>query len=348
LLSAVLGTFMQHLSAFYRAQAQRRGYGAGRTGGVTFVQRFGSALHLNPHLHVLMLDGVYVRHPDSGQPTFVAVDPPTDAQVQHLIAQVAVRLIALLERRGVLHDAHTDALADQAPLLAGLTAAAVQGRLALGPHAGQRLRRVLADAGQGQRTAPLCFAARGFSLHAATTVAAPDRAGLERLCRYVNRPPLAYGRLQLLDADRLSFSLKSAWEDGTTHLLLSPLERIDKLAALVPPPRLHLVRYHGVLAPHAADRALIVPGVPAPGTPPDTGPTAPAPARASRLPCAWLLARGFAVDALRCPRCGGRLRLIAALTDPDSSRTYLTGVGLPADPPASAPPRPPPSLDRLR
>jgi hypothetical protein len=50
------------------------------------------------------------------------------------------------------------------------------------------------------------------------------------------------------------------------------------------------------------------------------------------------------VEALRCPRCGGRWRLSAALTAPDSLRIYLTGVGLAADPPARAPPRPPPSL----
>ena len=50
------------------------------------------------------------------------------------------------------------------------------------------------------------------------------------------------------------------WSDGTYQIELSPLELIEKLAALVPPPRLNLVRYHGVLAPHAADRAQMVPG----------------------------------------------------------------------------------------
>ena len=50
------------------------------------------------------------------------------------------------------------------------------------------------------------------------------------------------------------------WSDGTTHLLLSPVELLEKLAALVPPPRLNLIRYHGVLAPSARDRASIVPG----------------------------------------------------------------------------------------
>ena len=48
--------------------------------------------------------------------------------------------------------------------------------------------------------------------------------------------------------------LTPSWSDGTTHLILSPLELIEKLATLVPPPRLNLIRYHGVLAPNAADR----------------------------------------------------------------------------------------------
>ena len=89
---------------------------------------------------------------------------------------------------------------------------------------------------------------------------ATDRDQLERLCRYVIRPPLAAGRLQILDAEQVVFSLKSVWSDGTYQIVLSPEELLEKLAALVPPPRLNLVRYHGVLAPNAADRAQIVPG----------------------------------------------------------------------------------------
>jgi hypothetical protein len=59
--------------------------------------------------------------------------------------------------------------------------------------------------------------------------------------------------------DKLSFALKTPWDDGTTHIVLSPLELLEKLAALVPPPRVNLVRYHGVLAPNAKDRDKIVP-----------------------------------------------------------------------------------------
>ena len=58
----------------------------------------------------------------------------------------------------------------------------------------------------------------------------------------------------------LEFTLKTPWADGTTALLLSPQEVLEELSALVPPPRLHLIRYHGVLAPASADRAQIVPG----------------------------------------------------------------------------------------
>jgi hypothetical protein len=138
LLSAVLHAFMEHLDAFYCGQAQAQGYRSGRTGGITFVQRAGSSLNLNPHLHVLMLDGVYVKHPDTGEPTFVAVAPPTDEQLQHLIEQAAYRLITVLERHGVLDDTQTDPLADDSPLLAGLTAASIQGRVATGERAGRR------------------------------------------------------------------------------------------------------------------------------------------------------------------------------------------------------------------
>jgi hypothetical protein len=82
-----------------------------------------------------------------------------------------------------------------------------------------------------------------------SSIEAIDRRRLERLCRYVIRPPIASGRLRFVDAETLVFTLKTHWADGTCQLLLSPQELLEKLAALVPPPRLNLVRCHGVLAP---------------------------------------------------------------------------------------------------
>jgi hypothetical protein len=150
-------------------------------------------------------------------------------------------------------------------------------------------------------------------------VEATDRDQLERLCRYVIRPPLAAGRLQILDAEQVVFSLKSVWSDGTYQIVLSPEELLEKLAALVPPPRLNLVRYHGVLAPNAADRAQIVPGpkeaVEAAAAGTSEGEPTPA-QRRHRLAGAVLLARVFQFDVTECPACGGRMKIVAAVTSP--------------------------------
>ncbi len=75
----------------------------------------------------------------------------------------------------------------------------------------------------------------------------------------LTRPALAHERIQCNRAGQVVLQLKSAYQDGTTHIVLSPLQFMQRLAALVPRPRLHLIRFHGVLAPHAKLRAAIVP-----------------------------------------------------------------------------------------
>ena len=117
------------------------------------------------------------------------------------------------------------------------------------------------------------------------------------------------------------------------------MELLEKLAALVPPPRLHLLRYHGVLAPRARDRGRIVPAKPVEESTAADGDTS-APSCAHRLGWAALLARVLGADLSACAACGGRLRIFAALTDPTSIRTYLEGVGLPWVPPPRVPPQP--------
>jgi hypothetical protein len=97
----------------------------------------------------------------------------------------------------------------------------------------------------------------GFSLNASVRIEAPDRAGLERLLRYFARPPFALDRLQQLRADQVVYRLPNPRLDGCTALRLTPLELIDRLAALIPPPRLHRHRYHAVLAPNSPYRAQV-------------------------------------------------------------------------------------------
>jgi hypothetical protein len=213
-----------------------------------------------------VLDGVY-RCGTEGTPEFVAVAAPTDEALQAVLHKIITRTMRLLTRRGVLVEeegstyvADNDGDSDEARVLRPLQAAACTYRIAFGPRAGQK---VLTLQGAMPRETDfkqtLCADIDGFSLHAAVRCAADDRQALEQLCRYITRPALAKERVQTNAAGRLVLKLKTPWRDVTTHLVMSPLEFMQRLAALVPRPRLHLIRFHGVLAPNATLRALVVP-----------------------------------------------------------------------------------------
>ena len=105
---------------------------------------------------------------------------------------------------------------------------------------------------------------QGFSLPADVAAPARRRDRLEHLVRYLLRPPLALERLTESSGGQLLDQFRRPWSDGSTARLLDPAELLERLAALVPRPRTHLLVYHGLLAPHAAWRSAIVP-VPAAG-----------------------------------------------------------------------------------
>ena len=149
--------------------------------------------------------------------------------------------------------------------------------------------------------------------------------------------------------------LRHRWADGTTHLLFDPIELLERLAALTPRPRINLMLYYGVLGARAAWRALL--GGPettesshetAASVEPDTHVVEPvAVAMSSTRPrsnllWAQLMERSFGFDVLACPRCGGRLRLIALIDDPAVIRRILRHLSLPTEVPAARPSRGPP------
>ncbi len=231
---------------------------------VTFIQRFGSALNLNLHLHMLAIDGVYAAD-DDGNPRFHAVPAPGDHEIARLAGSLAERIPKWLIGRGLGPDTdpeEADPLSRDQPWLAGLYAASISGRTAFGPNPGRRVTRVGDQVDPESMTAlasPRCASVNGFSLHANVAVAARDRQRLERLARYCARPPIAMERIEPLPDPRLLYRFKRPWRDGTTHVVFEGLELLEKLSALVPAPRTHLVRYSGILAPAAKWRALIVP-----------------------------------------------------------------------------------------
>ncbi len=152
--------------------------------------------------------------------------------------------------------------------------------------------------------------AGGFSLHAGVYIAPSQREKLERLCRYVSRPPVATERLALTVSGHVRYALKTPYRDGTTHIVLEPLDLMARLAALVPPPRMHLTRFHGVFAAHSKLRAAVTPahrGTGAARQPPAELAKPPTP-RHVALSWARRLKRVFGNEIERCIHCGGTSR----------------------------------------
>jgi len=211
--------------------------------------------------------------------------------------------------------------------LFALQAASAANRVAMGVRAGRKVRKLQLGSTRERKLPPLCAEAGYFNLHAGVRVRAQDRAALERLCRYVARPPLSHARLKRHDDGDIALALKTPWSDGTSHVLLSELELVEKLAALVPTPNANLVTYTGVLAPAAKWRSLVVPAherCSARGC--QHGAAA---AHASWIPWSDLLKRTFGVDALACA-CGGRLKVRAVVRGSWNAPKLLGVVGHPA------------------
>jgi hypothetical protein len=362
--SLVLRAYLRALFASYRRRARALGWRAGRCGAVTVIQRFDSACRLDVHFHSIVLDGVYVEDA-AGQPLFRPLPAPTPAELAALVKAIVRRVERALRRRGFLGDQPLDDAVAEAPEVASLLRESVA----------YPSNRIVDPAKARPATDETTVgAAGGFNLHAGTVLGALDRDGRERLARYLLRPPLSDDRLTLRDDGKVELALKTPWRDGTVALVMTPEQLVARLAALVPRPGKNMVRYHGVLAPNASLRSDIVPGD---ETEPedrdetdetksedrdetkseDRDETAdplaqPEPGTKRRLHTgryllwAELMRRVFSADVLECPKCGGRLRLVAAIIDGLSARRYLEGVGL-AEPRPGIAARGPPTERRV-
>lgn len=355
LLTEILSIFQRAIACRLRLLARRKGYWStgGRHASVTAIQRFGSALNLNVHIHSLVAEGVWLGG-ESGPPVFVPVCV-RDADVAAVVRKVDKRVLALMLERGLLgevDDEYLPAAPEVEPdqqLALDLLQASATLRIATGPRRGRLVRRVGSQTlarrlESDERRRPMQARCGGFDLHARVRVAKEQRGRLEKLGRYLLRPAICLERLQLRGDGLFQYDFRRPWSDGTTGIVLEPLELMEKLAALVPIPRANLVRYHGILAPAAAWRNAVVPrpigeDESCPHAPP--GGLVPG----ARVPWAQLLRRTFLVDVLRCARCGGKRELIAEVTDPVAIRAILSHLGLDPDDFAPVPARAPPGFD---
>ena len=308
-------------------------------GAIAFIHRFGSSLHEHVHFHVCVVDGVFEELVGEG-----AAQPQAQATAPRVIFHPAIGIDAA-------------------------TVAPVQTTLQ------KRILRAFVARGLLEKCDAkdmLGYKHSGFSVDAGVCIEAHDRAALERLLRYCARPPFSMERLRK-EGSKLVYRCAKQRSEPTSdkrgakadELHLTPLELIDRIAALVPPPRTHRHRYFGVLAPNSPLRAAVtalaqpaasqpatvetaqpgagVPGVAAPGNAATPTPEPEArPKRAAHYLWAVLIARIYEAFPLLCPMCGGQMRIIAFITHSAEIRHILNHIGVESAPPHITPARGPP------
>ncbi len=252
ILSQVLGIVYRCIATHLIKKA---GYSCktAQTGAVTLIQRFGSALNLNIHFHMLFLDGAYVERSE-GSVRFRWVKAPTSAELTRLAQTLAQRIGRFLERQGLLErDAENCYLAGEgvdAEPMDQLLGHSITYRIAVGPQQGRKVFTLQTLPAGDEPFGDSVGQVAGFSLHAGVAVKARERDKLERLCRYITRPAVSEKRLSLTNQGKVRYELKTPYSDDNTHAIFEPVDFIARLAALVPKPRVNLTRYHGVFAPN--------------------------------------------------------------------------------------------------
>jgi hypothetical protein len=211
------------------------------------------------HFHIVVLDGVLTRARDADVRFHPAPSPARD-ELEAIARRVRDRSLAWLRRCGYLDERPLDDRSNEAPEQTALDACAAiaigRGRVATLPNAGA------AEDDHDEVAAgkpALAVEHDGFNLHAGVRIEAGDDLGRERLCRYGARPPLSIERLRRLPGRRVAYRLKYVSRGRGKHRIMSAMEFMARLAALIAPPRYPLVRYAGVLGPRNAWREDTVP-----------------------------------------------------------------------------------------
>ena len=347
LFAKIHSLVIKELHAYYKEKARSQGTNDSTPGSISFTQRWGSALNLNPHLHIICPDGVYTNH--QGKAKFRNIDAITDDEVAELISKISERILKYLRRLGYLNkegEIVTNPVADELfqeyESINIAIQASIAGKIAFGANAGKYVTKIGSGFGYGEEI-PLakgkrCYSINGFSLHANTSINPHQRDRLFNLVQYIARGPLSNERLEITEKGDVKLQLKTAWSDGTTHLLFTPTEFIEKLAALIPPRRSHLVRWGGVFAPNSPYRQEIT--------------LRPKVKKGFQFKededdkekvvrnYSWskMLAKVFKIDVTKCQSCGEDLTKVGAIMSQESIKRYLSHIGVNHLPPSRAPP----------
>lgn len=322
LLNILVNIFHKTVSQFIQKRLREKGYGKSKTGGILVIQRLGGALNLNVHFHAIFLDGGFSYDEKTKKFLFCELSDSISSQdVADVLQKVAMRVFKEIQKHGYIIDGEQSGSIE--PDGAALCdAASVKNMIAFGERAGQPVRRIRVRTDQekaricGDRVAEFNW----FNLKADKVVKSHQRWKLARLVRYITRPPLAHERLDRAEDGTVRYKMKKPWSDGTVEIQLSGVELIEKLAAAVPPPRGHLIRYFGVLAPNSKIRPYVV-LVPKPKARDENGKLKSS--AVCRKSWAELAKHTFKIDLTKCELCGGSVRRLAVIRNPVIIRKIL-------------------------
>ncbi len=406
----VLAAIMRALQKHYVKQAEAQGAVKPQFGAVSVLQRFAGSLRVFPHWHILVADGAWARaeHGNADQMHFMTAPPLREEQLEALLVDVAARVTLQVDRH--FEKRAKSASNDDDPLQASDPSFAAVLRQSL--FGKDELEALKAPVGNGlapatpRRVGRLCLESQGFNIHAATRVHECARDRLEHLVRYVCRPAIAAKRLEAVGPHHIRIWLKNEWKGGKNAVVMTRRDLALRIMAQIPLPKRANTHYHGIWAPGAKDRDLVVPALgdrvahnkrkhgpkcadgehmhdttcqttgrddgaeanaqaadgaltdpqlalakpaandgtdgsaagtaaatppadPACTTPPPNGEVDELAAKAASTKLTWAqaLQRAFGWDLLKCPHCGGRRKMIAAIRSPSQVEKILRHVG---------------------
>lgn len=328
-LSGVLGIVIRAISTHLIKKAGFRKSEA-HTGAVTLIQRFGSALNLNVHFHMLFIDGVY-RTKSDGALRFYHLNAPTSQELNALVLKISHRVARYLERKGLItrdeQSSHLSLELHDDDAMNQLQGHSITYRIAIGAHRGRKVftLQTIPSIDEDELCGTQLGNVSGFSLHAGVSTKSREGKKLERLCRYIARPAVSEKRLSLTSNGQVKYQLKTPYRDGTTHVLFEPLDFMAKLAALIPRARVNLTRFHGVLAPNSQHRSQVTPAKRGKGSGESVEKGESTEDQNKHKPMSWAqrLKRVFAIDITVCSQCGGVVRVVASIEDPQVIKRIL-------------------------
>ena len=257
----VLRVFWRVLEKHLTYTARKLGHANARSGAVTVIQRVRSSASLHLHFHTLAIDGAFSVD-DDGRFDFHRALEPYPNTLMRMVERIHKGTVRLLGRLDLLCDETGFPEPDgetETPAMAELYEASVRQMLTTGPRAGQKPLRLRSAASvpPGEKTGKRSARAGGFDLYATKAIPKDHRERLEKVCRYLLRPPIPQERLEYKGKLAI-LRLPAPRSDGTTHLCFEPRELVEKLSAMVPRPRTNLLLYQGVLSGNAFMRDRVI------------------------------------------------------------------------------------------